>query len=59
MYPWHAVSALSSSIRASTSTRRREPSMEDVAREAGVSGQTVSRVVNARGYVGAATRERV
>ena len=39
--------------------RRREPSMEDVAREAGVSGQTVSRVVNARGYVGAATRARV
>lgn len=39
--------------------KRREPSMEDVAREAGVSGQTVSRVVNARGYVGAATRERV
>jgi DNA-binding LacI/PurR family transcriptional regulator len=39
--------------------RRREPSMEDVAREAGVSGQTVSRVVNARGYVGAATWERV
>ncbi|MEV4774115.1 LacI family DNA-binding transcriptional regulator [Microbacterium sp. LTA6] len=33
--------------------------MEDVAREAGVSGQTVSRVVNARGYVGAATRVRV
>ncbi|WP_217183187.1 LacI family DNA-binding transcriptional regulator [Streptomyces sp. AC495_CC817] len=33
--------------------------MEDVAREAGVSGQTVSRVVNARGYVGAATRKRV
>lgn len=33
--------------------------MEDVAREAGVSGQTVSRVVNARGYVGAATRARV
>lgn len=33
--------------------------MEDVAREAGVSGQTVSRVVNARGYVGSATRERV
>lgn len=33
--------------------------MEDVAREAGVSGQTVSRVVNARGYVGAGTRERV
>ena len=33
--------------------------MEDVAREAGVSGQTVSRVVNARGYVGASTRVRV
>ncbi|WP_429460215.1 LacI family DNA-binding transcriptional regulator [Microbacterium sp. ZKA21] len=33
--------------------------MEDVAREAGVSGQTVSRVVNARGYVGASTRTRV
>ncbi|UNK72613.1 LacI family DNA-binding transcriptional regulator [Microbacterium sp. H1-D42] len=33
--------------------------MEDVAREAGVSGQTVSRVVNRRGYVGAATREKV
>lgn len=33
--------------------------MEDVAREAGVSGQTVSRVVNNRGYVGEATRERV
>ncbi|WP_460785463.1 LacI family DNA-binding transcriptional regulator [Microbacterium tumbae] len=33
--------------------------MEDVAREAGVSGQTVSRVVNNRGYVGQATRERV
>lgn len=33
--------------------------MEDVAREAGVSGQTVSRVVNARGYVGEATRAKV
>lgn len=33
--------------------------MEDVARAAGVSGQTVSRVVNGRGYVGAATRARV
>lgn len=33
--------------------------MEDVAKEAGVSGQTVSRVVNRRGYVGEATRERV
>lgn len=33
--------------------------MEDVAKAAGVSGQTVSRVVNNRGYVGAATRTRV
>ncbi|MGW8481693.1 LacI family DNA-binding transcriptional regulator [Microbacterium sp. NPDC055903] len=33
--------------------------MEDVAREAGVSGQTVSRVVNNRGYVGEATRAKV
>jgi DNA-binding LacI/PurR family transcriptional regulator len=33
--------------------------MEDVARAAGVSGQTVSRVVNARGYVGADTRAKV
>ena len=39
--------------------RRREPSLEDVARAAGVSGQTVSRVVNAKGYVGAATRAKV
>jgi DNA-binding LacI/PurR family transcriptional regulator len=33
--------------------------MGDVARLAGVSPQTVSRVVNARGYVGGRTRERV
>lgn len=33
--------------------------MEDVARVAGVSGQTVSRVVNGRGYVGEATRVKV
>ena len=39
--------------------RRRDPSLEDVARAAGVSGQTVSRVANARGYVGAATRAKV
>jgi DNA-binding LacI/PurR family transcriptional regulator len=50
---------VSSEPLAEPSQRRREPSMKDVAREAGVSGQTVSRVVNARGYVGAATRERV
>jgi len=39
--------------------RRRDPSLEDVARAAGVSGQTVSRVANAKGYVGAATRAKV
>jgi DNA-binding LacI/PurR family transcriptional regulator len=33
--------------------------MEDVAKVAGVSPQTVSRVVNARAYVGGETRERV
>jgi DNA-binding LacI/PurR family transcriptional regulator len=37
----------------------RRPSMADVAREAGVSGQTVSRVVNGRHNVEDATRERV
>lgn len=39
--------------------RRREASIDDVARRAGVSGQTVSRVANGRDNVGAATRERV
>ena len=39
--------------------RRRGPSMADVAREAGVSGQTVSRVSNGRSNVDADTRERV
>lgn len=39
--------------------RPRETSMEDVARVAGVSAQTVSRVVRNKGYVGAATREKV
>ncbi|MDF6017485.1 LacI family DNA-binding transcriptional regulator [Streptomyces sp. JH34] len=38
---------------------RREASIDDVARRAGVSGQTVSRVANGRDNVGAATRERV
>ncbi|MGC7098242.1 LacI family DNA-binding transcriptional regulator [Amycolatopsis lurida] len=37
----------------------RGPSMADVAREAGVSGQTVSRVANGRANVDDATRERV
>ena len=39
--------------------RRRGPSMADVAREASVSGQTVSRVSNGRNNVDAETRERV
>ncbi|MGW0791436.1 LacI family DNA-binding transcriptional regulator [Streptomyces sp. NPDC002911] len=39
--------------------RRRDASIDDVARRAGVSGQTVSRVANGRSNVGAATRERV
>ena len=38
---------------------RRGPSMLDVARKAGVSGQTVSRVANGRENVDSATRERV
>ena len=37
----------------------RRPSMADVARAAGVSGQTVSRVVNGRVIVDGATRQRV
>jgi len=39
--------------------RPRGPSMADVAREAGVSGQTVSRVANGRANVDQATRRRV
>ncbi|WP_240665937.1 LacI family DNA-binding transcriptional regulator [Agromyces sp. LHK192] len=39
--------------------RRRGPSMADVAREAGVSGQTVSRVANDRSNVDPETRSRV
>jgi DNA-binding LacI/PurR family transcriptional regulator len=39
--------------------RRRGPSMADVAREAGVSGQTVSRVSNGRSNVDEQTRSRV
>jgi DNA-binding LacI/PurR family transcriptional regulator len=37
----------------------RRPSMDDVGRRAGVSHQTVSRVLNANSYVSAQTRERV
>ncbi|RZT27484.1 LacI family transcriptional regulator [Kribbella sp. VKM Ac-2569] len=43
----------------SAGPRRRRPSMADVARVAGVSGQTVSRVANDRLNVDAATRDRV
>lgn len=39
--------------------RRRETSMADVARRAGVSGQTVSRVANGRDNVDPLTRDRV
>lgn len=38
---------------------RRRPSLKDVAREAGVSYQTVSRVINEGGRVSASTRDRV
>ena len=38
---------------------RRRPSLKDVAREAGVSYQTVSRVINDGGRVSTATRERI
>ena len=37
----------------------REPRLGDVAERAGVSVATVSRVLNNRGYLNAATRERV
>lgn len=40
-------------------TSRREPTLADVAAEAGVSLTTVSRVLNNRGYLSKATRERV
>ena len=42
-----------------TASPRRGPSMADVAREAGVSGQTVSRVANGKTNVDDATRDRV
>ena len=40
-------------------TSRREPTLADVAAEAGVSLTTVSRVLNNRGYLSQATRDRV
>jgi DNA-binding LacI/PurR family transcriptional regulator len=39
--------------------KRRAPGMQDVARRAGVSHQTVSRVINSHPHVSAATKERV
>ena len=47
------------SAEESPGKRRRGPSMADVARLAGVSGQTVSRVANDRHNVDAETRDRV
>lgn len=44
---------------ATRAVRRRETSMADVARAAGVSGQTVSRVANGRENVDPVTRDRV
>jgi DNA-binding LacI/PurR family transcriptional regulator len=44
---------------ASPADRRRPAVQADVARLAGVSAQTVSRVINDSGYVGARTRDRV
>ena len=41
------------------SSRKREPTIKDVALEAGVSPMTVSRVINGRTNVRPATRERI
>lgn len=38
---------------------KKRPTLEDVARQAGVSKATVSAVINGRGSIGAATRQRV
>lgn len=46
-------------LAGSAARRRRQPSMADVAAEAGVSGQTVSRVSTGRQNVDEETRERV
>jgi DNA-binding LacI/PurR family transcriptional regulator len=48
-----------SSSNPTVGERRRAATMGDVAKLAGVSPQTVSRVVNAHAYVGRQTRERV
>lgn len=47
------------SLDQTDASRRRAPSMQDVARHAGVSAQTVSRVANGMSNVEAMTRERV
>ena len=48
-----------SRVRSVTMTATRPPSMADVAARAGVSHQTVSRVLNAHAYVRPETRDRV
>ncbi len=50
---------MSGEVLQATPPPRRNPSLADVAKVAGVSSQTVSRVVNGHGNVVAATRERV
>ncbi|WP_022885885.1 LacI family DNA-binding transcriptional regulator [Glaciibacter superstes] len=53
------ISSTGQNIDAPTRRASRGPSMADVAREAGVSSQTVSRVSNGQNNVDAATRDRV